>query len=371
MELYQSDISDTINVLNGVERIDQPAMECDLFLCTLGFEDRTHKLVTEFSESGALEGALVLLVQYPTNVDDNLANLPAFEAAASTSFGLKTIDYSRNEYSGILAESLNQLIGHRANARVVFDISTCSSYVLYPTLKQLIDLDVELTIVYTEAEEYFPTFDEWTRVASQADSEEMLFTRAFEEAEFQSIGVDDVYSSPIFSEMNPGNRPTVLVAVPNFSASRMQTVITRDQEINKTPSSRVHWLIGEPPGTENKWRAEAVQKTNGLVSVQEANVHYVSTLDYKETITSLENIWLATRHEHHMAIGSLGSKMQHLGTFFFVYLHKDVGLWLAEPKRFQAGKFSSGRGPSWRVPLGRSDALRKKLDEYMNFKWRL
>ena len=372
MDIGRYDISDVLGCLPNLAPLNQTAAECDIFVATLGFEDRASTLALEFSNAGLLNNATVILIEYPTNASDNESNLIHFQQAARKAKRLEHFRYSRNEFMTLLQERLAEAFP-RSGARVIFDISTCSSYVFYPTMKALMDLDCDLTLVYVEASEYYPSREEWTKVAQTAQQESSLFIESFENAEFQSIGVGDVYVSPLFSEMNPGNRPTTFVGIPNFSAGRMNALVTRDQEINKTSGRNCYWLIGEPPGTANEWRSEAVRRTNAnnLAAADESRLKFVSTLEYKDMLKTLEDIWLETRHSYHMSIGTIGSKMQHVGTFFFLCLHKDVGLLLTEPKTFRTTRYSSGRGQAWQICFEHTNALKRGLERYLTFRWQL
>jgi hypothetical protein len=230
-----------------------------------------------------------------------------------------------------------------------------------------------VTLTYCEADEYYPTFAEWSKVAEKANAEEgRLFVHSFEDADFLSFGVEDVFPCNLFAERNPGNKPATLIAVPNFNPARIGAIIQRDREINKTSDEDVIWVIGEPPADKNKWRADALFRTNrpqgGLPGDR---VKRVSTFDYKDMIRTLEEIWLARRYTSHLSIGPLGSKLDHMGIFFFIYLHPEIGLWLAEPKRFKAGQYSTGHGDVWAVSFGLTTELRRALAKYMKFTWRL
>src|SRR3712207_8526259 len=57
---------------------------------------------------------------------------------------------------------------------------------------------------------------------------------------------------------------------------------------------------------------------------------------------------------------TLGSKMQHLGTFLFLQMHPEVGLVLSEPNDFVAGRFSQGIGQVW-VMKARSEEHTSEL----------
>jgi hypothetical protein len=371
MEIGRYDISDVLSCLPEIGQLENADLrECDIFVSTLGFEERAPNLINRFAQAGSLKGASVVLIEYPTNELDNEANLKHFEKAAESAAFVHRIRYSRGDYFSRLKEIVSA-IKTPSSVRVVFDITTCSSYVFYPTMKALMELDGNLSLVYSEASAYYPAQDEWEVVAQKANQETSLFIESFEKAEFQSIGVEDVYSSSLFSDMNAANRPTTFVAVPNFSASRMNALVTRDQEMNKTSSRNTYWLIGEPPSSENHWRVDAVRLTNNLSVVDNAKLKFVSTLDYKEMIKTLEDIWLETKHSFYLSIGTLGSKMQHVGTFFFLYLHKDVGLLLTEPKTFRGTRYSSGVGQSWQLCFDETSELRKALRQYLVFRWKL
>jgi hypothetical protein len=369
MEIYKRDLPDILTKLPNTLRFDA-AQVWDVVICTLGFEDRSHAIIDQIVSTGSAARTILVLVRYPTNEIDNSANENFFVAAAQKMAGFYQITYTRREFAGSLTKTLNA-IPFLDQANVLFDISSCSSYVFYPTINALIQRDINLTIGYVEADVYYPTKEEWSDIAGRSREENNLFVQSFENAGFQSLGVDDIYSHSIFSEMNPGSRPGLLIAVPNFSVMRMNAIKTRDRETNNTPYDGVYWVIGTPPGDQNKWRIEAMKSTHSLDHVANALIAHVSTFDYKEMLKTLENIWYEYRYKFYLSIGPLGSKMQHLGTFLFLYLHKDVGLWLAEPKEFRAGRFSTGCGSSWQTDFGNTKAVRELLDTYMTFEWKL
>ncbi len=373
MEIHRIDFSDISAELPDLTQFE-PSSDYDLVIATLGFEDRTHHVISQLATIRPISSSQLLLIRYPTNRNENDVNLPRFQEAISGTEPLQELIYSKRTFFTDLKDSLTSYI-KSGQRKVIVDISTCSSYVFYPMMKVLWDLgdiyaDIELTLAYSEAEHYYPAQDEWERVREIANAEKSLFVRAFENAAFQSLGVEDIYPSPVFSEMNAGNRPTLLVAVPNFSAMRMNAIIARDNELNKTSDRNIIWLIGEPPGKMNRWRKDALKDTYNLDNV-EGSIRYISTLDYKETLTTLEDLWLKYKYDLQMTIGSLGSKMQHVGIFVFLLLHNEIGLWLAEPKEFKASRFSAGWGSSWQLKISPLKSFSDRLKKYGQFSWRL
>lgn len=369
MEINRFEIGDILGNLPEIEpfNIDR---QVDLFISTLGFEDRTHSIIDKLVATGKMHKKPILLIEYPTNKEDNMKNYTFFEKAAKAMESpLISLTYSRKDFTQKLGHQLDKILIKKSH--IVFDISSCSSYVFYPIMKALYNLDIDLRIVYSEAEKYYPTFEEWNEVNKTAESEKSLFVESFENANFQSAGVDDIYAYNIFSEINPGNKPCILIAVPNFSCQRMNAIIARDNELNKTKYEDIMWFIGKPPGEHNAWRIEAVMKTNNLYNKPTTKITSVSTLHYKEMIKALEDVWSDVKYKYHLTLGTIGSKNQHLGTFFFLALHQDVGLWLAEPKEFRASRFSEGAGTCWQINLGLMTDVRQSLERYLTFRWKL
>ena len=296
MNIYQHDVSDVLADLPALEEFDA-SQSYDMVIATVGFEDRTASLV-EALYGGWPSGGRLLLIDYPTNLPENAVNENRFTTSAPGG-GVTRISYNRQSFVSALIRELKRL---PPGARVLLDVSTCSSYILYPTLRALFEEDIALTVGYTEADVYHPTHEEWSRVASRADREDTMLVEAFESASFQSVGVASVYPGNLFSEVNPGNRPSALVAIPNFSCLRLAAILAHDRELNKTPREDVVWIVGEPPGEKNRWRRDAVVRTNNLGQVTRAHLHYVSTLEYRAMINLLEDIWQDRRYSHHLTL---------------------------------------------------------------------
>jgi hypothetical protein len=371
MEINRYEIGDMLAALPDRTSLNIDK-QVDLFICTLGFEDRSHGIIDKLKDNINIKSNPILVIKYPTNKEDNSKNLKFFEEdAARSKSRLIPLFYTKEDFVQNLISVFSDLKLNK-DSQIVFDISTCSSYLFYPIMKTLFELDINLTIAYTEADKYYPTFEEWDTVNKNAESENTLFVESFENANFQSSGVDNIYNYNVFSEINPGNKPCTLVAVPNFSCKRMNSIIARDGELNKTKYEDIVWIIGKPPAENNEWRVDAIMKTNN-VSKESSRIKYVSTLEYKDMLKVLEDVWSDPniKYKYHLTIGNLGSKNQHLGTFFFLALHKEIGLWLTEPMEFQASRFSEGIDHCWQINFGSLQKLRTTLEQYLTLRWQL
>ena len=366
MEIYLNKIEDVLK--NFPERQDFAFNRaCNIFVCSLGFEERTHHLISKLAETQDLTDCTVVIIRYPTNEEENEKNFSVYEGLKEKFKKIESIQYSKKDFSRNFNSLIKQLVGEGETSEVIFDISTCASYVFYPVMKSQFDQNLNLTIGYVEAIDYYPKLEEFKETSKKAELEGSFFPQAFENASFQSHGVDDVYSSSLFAELNPGNTPTLMVAVPNFSPVRMNSIIFKDQEINGTKIEDVCYLLGQPPDSKNHWRTDAIKIANNLNDSQ--IFKSISTRSYSDIVSALEEIWVEHQFKYHLSIGNLGSKMQHLGAFLFLMLHPDVSLWLAEPSKFKAMRFSEGVGDSWQVEFGDVQNFAKEMRSYLTYRW--
>jgi len=339
----------------------------ELVLSALGFEDRAPAVVADLSTLGTFENGQLCLIRYPTNAEDNEKHYDEFCSAVGGEDKIIPINYERHDFQAQLGEIINA--NCTENHSVVLDISTMSSYVFFPTFFCLMEQDIDLHIAYCEAASYGPSKEEWEGVAARADEERELLVQSFENAEFQSHGIDVVYPYAPCYEYSSANRPTLVVAVPNFNPIRMSAMVRKADELENAEFDLQHWVVGVPPDPANEWRVEAVKRTNNLGNTGSAHLHTASTFDYREMLRVLDGIWTDNRYAGGFSIASLGSKLQQLGVAMFCRVHKETTLWLSEPVEFSGSGYSKGRGRSWSVALGSTPRLRELLDSYGSYEW--
>ena len=161
MQIHQNDISDLLRVMPDLKPFD-PQISYDLLICALGFEDRTHRILDLIKGEGDLKRTTLVLIKYPTNEKDNNLNASHFETIQERLRGFQEIKYSYSYYSMALSNILREQLKNEG-LRVCFDISTCSSYLFYPTMKELLEYEIDLTITYTNRK-YIILF---TRIGSE------------------------------------------------------------------------------------------------------------------------------------------------------------------------------------------------------------
>lgn len=365
-------LEDLLSELPDLKDISEWEELCSrtLFICACGFEDRSPHVLEQVALGQAPQDLHVLVLEYPMNRDDNQRYKARFEMAAERAKGtIEFQEYDRRTVRG----TVRRILAREAPEAIVLDISAMASFMLLPVFAECFLYEqAVVNVAYCEAQTYFPTEEEWRKVADTAarEEEESLFVDAFEQAEFQSSGIEHVYALDLFAAQNRSILPSRLVAIPNFSATRMNAIIRKDEEQNKTRFEDRLWIIGEPPRSDTAWRADAVMRTNGLSKVGSQRRRTACTRDYRQLLEVLEDIWISDRYERFMTIGSLGSKMQHVGLFLFNLIHPDVSIWLTEPERFRASRFSEGTGQAFVLEFGVASQILETLREYNQFRWR-
>lgn len=337
-----------------------------VLICTAGFEDRASA-IREAMHGIEIE-ALVIL-RYPTNAAENACSLERLRTIPAKR--VVELAYDRAEFRRTIRTALDQLLP-REGAPVVVDLSVMSSYLLYRVFNGLYEhrLSPSVSVFYAEAMDYFPEQSEWERVQQKARKmgDYVRKTNLYEKTGFQSLGVDAIYESDVFPGRNISALPVQVVAVPNFSRTRMREMLAFAENQYNAPVEDTVWVIGQPPNeSKNGWRFEAIKELYEPMQT----VVPVPTGDYKPIFWYLADLWESLNVERHLVISTLGSKLQHLGTFLFLKMHPDTGLVLSEPRSFVANRYSTGVGPLWWISFGVMAELRQLISSYgiLDFRW--
>ena len=325
----------------------------DLFLCALGFEPRCLALPKLLAESG-YRSERVIVFEYDTNVDENERNREELTRyLGEISDNIQPLSLNDADYPNELRRILTSLHGGTSglDPRITFDLSVAANRIVVTTMAVLCEAEAYLNILYSEAAVYHPTKTEYEAEPSAWTTESLLGLER---------GVGDVRPSREFPGQRFDQLPDSVILFPTFKAQRSRAVITFvDPSLDGVQGDQIIWLVGIPPLPENQWRIEASKAINGLT---DDDVQYkISTLDYKETLTSLESIYDRLSNEYRLTLSPIGSKMQALGSSLFCYIHPDTRIVLAIPQEYNAAQYSEGCRETWRIEFGRLSDLRRLL----------
>lgn len=339
----------------------------DVLVCCAGFEDRARAILID-SRDMIVKNAVIIV--YPTNREDNEAALEDFRKQESFENRIE-LTYDRRTFLKSVRDVFTEIRDVSA-PRIVVDLSGMASYVVYRVLDSCFDLfpEGEVGIYYSEAENYSPSHTEWEKFFQSVSNpdDNLAMAERYEETYFQSVGVDETYESDVAPGLNTDPLVTQLVAIPSFSLQRMKSMLAFAQSHYSVPSGNIRWFLGQPPDRKrNGWRYDAMAS---LYNVKNDGVA-VSTLNYRETLQELDELWQESHTESHTVIANMGSKMQHLGVFLFLRMHPESGLLLCEPESFLASSYSTGCGAKWWLDFGQVGKLNSILKSrgMLRFTW--
>ena len=331
----------------------------DVVIHSPGFEDRTMAVVESILPTP--EARVVLLDYRPFNPKNRLSDV----RSALVSRGLLIADsdileYDRFDPGDFEARLRLQLLANEAK-HVVLDISTMSKLAILLILNVCRDLDLAVTILYAEATSYGPSRDEFEKAKQQNEIHRptlQIFT-----------GVHSVVRVSSLGSVAMQGQPTAALVFMSFNDALTQVLL------NSVYPSRLFLINGRPP--VHSWREEATawihdqvrrewSEDNPVVNTCDGSVplplRATSTLDYRETVSLLIELYWKLSATHRVLLAPAGSKMQAVGCFLVKALHPDIHIEYPSPEGFQP-EYSSYIATRWSLKLGRLSEL---LDSISN-----
>ncbi|MGB7581946.1 MAG: hypothetical protein WBL85_05805 [Sedimentisphaerales bacterium] len=351
-----------IDILSRLPDIE--ALECekmflekrfDVFISALGFEERCLVIPEKLATVKGFNSQYSVVFEYSTNTEDNAANKQRLLRAIkkfTESDRYKTFTCDDDDFTRQFREFFNTVCPSNGEFKVLLDISVFSSKLILSVIRTLIDYDIDLKIVYSEAAIYHPTNDEFDAEPEKWTTEEGLGI---------SIGVGKVIPSPEYPGSTRENPPFV-IAFTTFKPERTKAIITHIDETILRKPGKIIWIIGDPHMNKvDKEKRKAILRIINKIDERTIS-REVCTFDYKETIKVLDQIYKDRNLDFQIYISALGSKMQSLGVCIFCYVRPDVTAYLALPKKYNPEKYSEGCKATWTIDFGSTKKFREVLD---------
>lgn len=327
----------------------------DIFFSALGFEDRCLTIPEQLAEVKDFKCKKAFYFEYSTNIEDNAVNRPRLVStfqkfADSWDF----LQCDMEEFTKNLRELLNRIAKSQQNPKIIFDISVCSSKLLLSVMKVILEFNIFLKIVYSEAVTYHPIPEEFEKEPEKWTTEE-------------SFGIARGVGRVIPSPEHPGTikeNPDIIVAFLTFKPERTNAIIADiDETLLTRPDKGIIWIIGNPHMDEEdkRKRKDIMRKINKISA--ESHTYEVCTFNHKETLKILDQIYNTKNLDFHINISALGSKMQSLGISLFCYIRPDVSIYLAIPKEYNPRQYSEGCKATWQIDFGDLTNIREILDK--------
>jgi hypothetical protein len=332
-----------------------PVGKHDVIIHAPGFEDRTMAVVGSIAPT--TDTRIVLLDYRPFNPKNRLNDVrDALVSRGAVITDSDILVYDRFDPEGFEVRLRHHLLLYHAQ-RVVVDISTMSKLAIILILSVCRELDLEVTVLYAEAKTYGPSREEFEKAKENNEIHRptlQIFT-----------GVHGVVRVSSLASVAMQGQPTAALVFMSFNDALTQVLL------NTVYPSRLFLINGRPP--VHSWREEATawihdqvrrewEDDNPVVRTSGGSTpmprRAVSTLDYRETVSLLVDLYWQLSATHRVLLAPGGSKMQAVGCYLAKALHPDIHIEYPSPEGFLP-EYSSDIAARWILKLGR---LGKLLD---------
>jgi len=346
-----------VEVVNGLPKLT-PADELigkdscfDLYIGALGFEERTTEAAAALARRGVrVQNAFLFefdryykaAEQRREKYNEIIKQLTAGNSHRPFNAPITVQDPGCPKRMRDLLDAL----ARSENPNILFDCTSCPSLILTTSLTILLDYPCNLTILYSEASDYFPTCSEWE--SGRLRPQEIRVLGPF-------AGVRFVAKPAILQADDIGELPVLLILFPTFNTERTDGVLA-----DLDPAMKI-WLFGEPHDlSKNLYRIEMAKSFAAPIMDPADPWALVTTFDYRESLLALAGIYEKYHRNYRIVVMPHGSKMNTLGTALFAAAHQ-VSMVFAMPKTYNPDRYSKGCSEVWGIHLGKTRDLIKKV----------
>ena len=329
-----------------LERVDAPLHlgRKDVLVICAGFEDRAIEALRRAVADGS-RSFRVLCVDYLPAVPAN-QTAEAIRICEEAGATIDVIQFDREQPAGAARRLLE---GVRPETELYIDLSGMSRLLIVQLVATIVrsGRTSRTQILYCTAGEYPPTRQQVG--AKLAESTDLVGVTMF-----LSSGIFGLTIVPELSSVAMQGQPMRVVAFPSWNTTQLAAVCA---EMQASYFTIVHGL---PPKPQNAWRRDAIRSINRVDSLPPRDEVDASTLDYRETVRILLDVYAAHSQREKLVISPTGSKMQSLAVGLVCGFMRDVQVVYPTPRTFAApGDYTRGVEELHRLPLDIFDSARE------------
>lgn len=353
-------------LLPPLERLDSLLLGTgDIVIHAPGFEDRTMAVADSVHST---TGARAVLLDYlPFNRRNRLREVREALLARRIEVGsddvLKYDRFGPGDFETRLRKRLVELEARRA----LVEVSSMSKLAIMLVLNVCKDLGIEVVVLYAEAEAYGPSEAEF-QSARQNNEIHRPTLQVF-------TGVHGVVRVDSLASVAMQGQPTAAIVFMSFNDALTQVLL------NTVYPSRLFLINGRPP--LHTWREAATAwihdevrrewEEDNPVTAQaggEASLpaRSVLTLEYRETVSTVLELYWSLSDIYRILLAPAGSKMQAVGCYLAKALHPDIHVEYPSPEGFKK-RYSSGIGSRRMIDFGPFTKRLKAIADAERHNW--
>lgn len=332
-----------------VEYLDSPQFEDDdILILAAGFEDRAFEILKRVTSTDC-SSIKVLIINYLPYIKINKTEVIR-KLCSENGISQYEVTYDRQNPAGI-GEKVLEIIKN-LEGNIYVDISAMSRLLIVQIIVALGTVHSlnRSNILYSEAQSYPPTQDE-VNIHLQKATENSIYRTIF-----LSSGVFEVTVVPELSSVTFQGQPVRLITFPSFNVDQFAALRGELQPSNIT------LIHGKPPLKENYWREDAIKKLNHTEEILLRKDLSASTLDYRETLNCLLDIYFEHNTMERIILAPIGSKMQAVAVGIFRVFMNDVQVAYPTPRLFAApSKYTTGVRQVYQLKLNAFSKVAAKI----------
>jgi len=332
--------------------------ESDVLVVAAGFEDRALSVINNIRS--IKNGHIIILDYRPKNAKNKLSEaIQLSQKKGCKKENIHLLKYNRFEPFDF-PETLSILLNKISISALKLDISALSKLGILLCLSVAHKMDLNIEVLYTEAEYYAPSEKEYNKSIDEVQRVRpslKIYT-----------GVYDVLRVKELSSVAMQGQSTAAIAFMSMNEKLTQSLINYVYPgklllINGGPPS-LGWREGATAFIHEQLRKEW-DEDNQICKSTQLPLRTTSTLFYEETIDTLLKLYWDYSIEYRILIAPTGSKMQTLSCYILKALHPDLHFEYPTPKGF-LDNYSTGEKKMWSIPIGNLNNILNSLKKEEN-----
>jgi hypothetical protein len=316
----------------------------DVLILCAGFEDRATEIVKRLKNDNNNVNFKVIILRYlPENEYNKFTEInELFNSGVITP---TCITFDREDPSGIGSQILG--IIKEIKGRIYIDISAMSRILIVQLLVAIGNSSRGFRnseVLYSEALKYPPSQQKVEEAIKKEGNDNLYQTM------FLSTGVMGVTIVPELSSVALQGQPIRLIVFPSFNSAQLSALIGELQPFY------LNMIHGIPSLKENQWRPDVIKKINHTDTITDLVLNSenfsASTLDYRETLEYLLEIYQNNSVLNRIVLAPTGSKMQSVAVGVFRAFMTDIQIVYPTPISFDApSEYTEGVRNTYSLPL--------------------
>ncbi len=317
-----------------------------LLIAAGGFEKRALSFVRRVHvRKFGIEQAILL--RYITQKEDNEANFNRLVTRVEKfTTNIQVIDVNVDLPDRFLKEVIEKVRSAStslSSRSAVIDISGMAHVLICCCLRAADISQLRTSVVYTEAEDYYPKESDWNIVTDAVEDRDFETMAKY----LQTAGLIDIQIPTVFKGNTRPGYKSCLFVMAGYEPNRVQDLI------DVYARHAIVVFYGKSPYKRLQGRQKLSRDLHKHVfeGWQYKEIPDLSTLEIKDILRVLEDEYETLRSEYDVAIASQCSKMQTAASYMFWRRHPEVQLVFTTAVRIEPKRYSKGEGRTFQFQL--------------------